>query len=81
MLRYATKFDPFLSCDCARVKGKGRNPIPILLSGNTDPRVDLKKVMAECRNAEAAAVDLTKFAAVRDRVRQLVKKVVSQELT
>ena len=25
-LRYAAKFDPFLSLDCARVEGVGRNP-------------------------------------------------------
>ena len=26
LLRYAAKFDPFLSLDCTRVEGMGRNP-------------------------------------------------------
>ena len=41
-LRTAAKFDHFLSLDCARVEGVGRNPgkgrDQILLSGNTEAK-------------------------------------------
>ena len=33
-LRYAAKFDPFLSLDCARVEGVGEGRDQILPSGN-----------------------------------------------
>ena len=33
-LRYAAKFDPFLSLDCARVEGGGKERDQILPSGN-----------------------------------------------
>ena len=49
---------------------------------SSDPSDDLRRVLAECRKEEAeSSLDLAKFTAVRDRVRQLVEKVISQART
>ena len=83
-LRYAAKFDPFLSLDCARVEGVGaQGRDQILPSGNLAFQTHLKKLFAGIHsvNFDAEEKHIVTMNSLEGEVVPLRKKIrISSEV-